>query len=76
MTIKPIQQENLLLITHSSLVHKKYFKPYLIQLGDIRAITLGSSPSGSFDSGGGSKYEYTDDLSAPDFPPPWSVPQP
>ena len=33
-------------------VRKPYIKPLLVDLGDLRSLTLGSSPTGYQDSGG------------------------
>jgi hypothetical protein len=40
---------NLTISTHHS--RNKYRKPQLVILGDLRALTLGSSPAGTKDSG-------------------------
>jgi hypothetical protein len=37
--------------------HKFYHKPHLYELGDLRTLTLGSSPSTYKDSGGGAYHE-------------------
>ena len=56
---------------------KPYHRPVLESLGDLRTMTLGSSPTGDFDSGGGSLYEYAGDKLIPDFPHlPGEYPQP
>ncbi len=50
---------------------KPYRRPELEVLGDLRTMTLGVSPSGTKDSGGGSLYEYNGsggDLLPPGFP--------
>jgi hypothetical protein len=36
---------------------KPYCKPRLMELGDLRTLTLGVSPVGFWDSGGGFLYE-------------------
>ena len=36
---------------------KPYCKPQLIELGDLRSITLGLSPTGYMDSGTGGLWE-------------------
>ncbi|HEY5158632.1 MAG TPA: hypothetical protein VII93_11785, partial [Anaerolineales bacterium] len=38
-------------------LRKPYCKPQLMELGDLRTLTLGVSPTGFFDSGGGFLYE-------------------
>jgi hypothetical protein len=47
-------------------LRKPYSKPQLEELGDLRTLTLGASPSGFKDSGGGA---YSDT-----FPPPFPTP--
>ena len=37
---------------------KPYFKPQLIEFGDLRTVTLGSSMVTTFESGGGEDAEY------------------
>lgn len=36
---------------------KPYYKPQMMELGDLRSLTLGVSPNGNWDSGGGLKTE-------------------
>ena len=55
---------------------RAYCKPSLIELGDLRTLTLGSSPSGNKDSGGGGLYEYTGFSPLPGFPEPGGFPTP
>ena len=56
---------------------KHYYKPQLVELGDLRTLTLGNSPTGYKDSGIGTRLERlhkyapgfpTPDLSIPDVP--------
>ena len=55
---------------------KPYRQPELEVLGDLRTLTLGSSPTGVKDSGVGTLYEYAGDLAPiPNFPPPPDLPQ-
>ena len=49
------EQQNLSEINGET--RKPYRKPQLVELGDLRTLTLGLSPTGYFDSGGGSLYE-------------------
>jgi hypothetical protein len=58
-------------------LRKFYRKPQLEELGDLRSLTLGSSPTGFFDSGGGSLYEsdFPTPL-PPGFPNPGGFPRP
>lgn len=48
---------------------KPYHRPKLEVLGDLRTMTLGTSPTGNADSGGGAYYEYNGDKLIPNFPP-------
>lgn len=49
---------------------KPYRRPELEALGDLRTMTLGTSPTGIKDSGTGTLYEFMGDLlPAPGFPP-------
>lgn len=52
-------------------LRKPYRRPELQVLGDLRTMTLGTSPTGIKDSGVGTLYEKTGDLlPAPGYPPP------
>ncbi|HEY5157835.1 MAG TPA: hypothetical protein VII93_07745, partial [Anaerolineales bacterium] len=55
---------------------KPYCKPQLMQLGDLRTLTLGVSSEGFFDSGGGHLFENYFGSSAPRFPNPHVLPNP
>jgi hypothetical protein len=57
-------------------LRKPYCKPQLMELGDLRTLTLGASPEGFWDSGGGYLYEYSNSFSAPRFPNPHVLPNP
>ncbi len=57
-------------------LRKPYCKPRLMELGDLRTLTLGLSPTGFFDSGGGYLYENYNSLAAPHFPNPYNIPHP
>ena len=39
---------------------KPYIKPLLLDLGDLRTLTLGNSITGMKDSGTGTMWEYED----------------
>lgn len=53
----------------TNMLRKPYRQPVLERLGDLRTLTLGSSPSGTKDSGVGTLYEKIGDKIIPDFPP-------
>ncbi|GEM_PF-3761465 len=66
-----IQSENQQgLLDDSGKSRKSYRKPKLEVLGDLRTLTLGASPSGIKDSGGGSLYEKPGKVPIPGFPQP------
>lgn len=44
---------------------KPYRRPELEALGDLRTMTLGTSPTGIKDSGTGTLYEFVGDLLPP-----------
>jgi hypothetical protein len=58
------------LLGDSGKSRKSYRKPKLEVLGDLRTLTLGASPSGTKDSGGGLLYEKLGLLPIPGFPQP------
>jgi hypothetical protein len=55
---------------------KPYHQPVLEVLGDLRTMTLGTSPSGIKDSGVGTLYEKAGDMPIPGFPLPDEFKQP
>jgi hypothetical protein len=53
----PSPREHQVDAEHLKVSRKPYRTPSLVELGDLRTLTLGLSPTGYFDSGGGSIYE-------------------
>jgi hypothetical protein len=66
---KILPQDHQNLIENAGKPHKPYNKPRMTELGDLRTLTIGISPTGFEDSSGGRRTEYHL-LSAPHFPQP------
>jgi hypothetical protein len=57
-------------------MRKTYCEPQLLELGDLRSMTLGTSPEGFGDSSGGFSYERIPPNITPSFPPLGGPPNP